>query len=270
MTTVLDTLLQGKKLFLIAGPCVVESRDLCLQIAQRLAEISGHTSLPVIFKASYKKANRLSGTSFTGIGMDEALAVLAEVKRQFALPLISDVHETIDIPAASQVLDILQIPAFLCRQTDLVRAAAATGKWVNIKKGQFLSPEDMAVIAAKVDSRRLMLTERGTTFGYRNLVVDFRSFPIMASSGFPVVFDVTHSLQQPGAAGTASGGQPHYALPMARAAVAAGVNGLFIETHPDPASALSDAASMLPLAQLEPLIGQVLAIDDTLRRVTGN
>lgn len=262
----LDSVLR-EQFFLIAGPCVVETEELCFTVADRLRELEKKYHLPVIFKASYKKANRLSGTTFTGIGMREGLAVLQKIKKVFGFSILTDIHDLSEINDAAAVADVLQIPAFLSRQTDLLRAAADTGKWVNIKKGQFLAPEDMASIAAKTDSKRLLLTERGVSFGYRNLVVDFRALPIMAQTGFPVVFDATHSLQKPGAAGGASTGQPEYILPMARAAVAVGVHGLFVETHPDPASALSDAGAMLPLDQLENLIVQVLAIRETMNRV---
>jgi len=257
--------MENGELFLIAGPCVVESESLCLRVAEQMASLTAKYDLPYIFKASYKKANRLSGSSFTGLGMQEGLATLAKVKAQFSLPILTDIHETTEVAAAAQVADILQIPAFLCRQTDLVVAAAATGRWVNIKKGQFLAPEDMATIAAKTGTRKTMLTERGASFGYRNLVVDFRSLLIMAKTGLPVVFDVTHSLQLPGGGGSVSTGQPEYAIPMAKAALAVGVNGLFVETHPDPKTALSDAGAMLPLDQMKPLIEAVLRIRDANR-----
>lgn len=252
--------------FLIAGPCVVESEALCLTVAERVARLAEKYHLPYIFKSSYKKANRLSASSFTGLGIDEGLAVLAKVKTQFGLPVLTDIHETGEISAAAQVADVLQIPAFLCRQTDLVRAAAATGRWVNIKKGQFLAPEDMAAIAAKTGTDKTMLTERGTTFGYRNLVVDFRSLLIMKKTGLKVIFDATHSLQIPGGGGSVSTGQPEYVIPMARAAMAVGIDGLFVETHPDPKSALSDAGAMLPLTQMEELLASVLKIRETLKQ----
>jgi 2-dehydro-3-deoxyphosphooctonate aldolase (KDO 8-P synthase) len=247
--------------FLIAGPCVVETETLCLTTAERLVELSERFGVPLVFKASFQKANRLSGDSYSGPGRDEGLRVLARVKEEFGTPILTDVHETLDVQAASEVADILQIPAFLCRQTDLLRAASATRRWVNIKKGQFLAPEDMARIAAKVESKQVMLTERGTTFGYRNLVVDFRSLLILAETGLPVVFDATHSLQLPGGTGGGvSSGQPEYVIPMAKAACAVGVNGLFVETHPDPASARSDAGAMLPLDRMPELLESVLRI----------
>ncbi len=257
--------IENGELFLIAGPCVVESESLCLRVAEELAQLAGMYTLPYIFKASYKKANRLSKSSFTGLGLDEGLAALAKVKAQFAVPVLTDIHETSEVAAVAEVADVLQIPAFLCRQTDLVVAAAETGRWVNIKKGQFLAPEDMAILAAKTGTRKTMLTERGTTFGYRNLVVDFRSLLIMRQTGLPVIFDVTHSLQLPGGGGSVSTGQPEYAIPMAKAAVAVGVNGLFVETHPEPKAALSDAGAMLPLGHMKQLIEAVLRIRDANR-----
>ncbi|MBD3332476.1 3-deoxy-8-phosphooctulonate synthase [candidate division GN15 bacterium] len=246
--------------FLLAGPCAVEDEHVCLQIAQTMAELCQKHDIPYVFKASYKKANRLSHGSFATIGVEEALRILAKVKTELNLPIITDVHETTEIKPVAQVADILQIPAFLCRQTDLVVQAAATGKWVNIKKGQFLAPDDMAKIAAKARSDRVMLTERGTSFGYHSLVVDFRSLLIMAESGYPVVYDATHSLQLPGGGGRVSTGQPEYVVPMARAAMAVGVNGLFVETHPDPAQARSDAGAMLPLEQMSSLLDQIMII----------
>jgi 2-dehydro-3-deoxyphosphooctonate aldolase (KDO 8-P synthase) len=246
--------------FLLAGPCAVEDEQVCLQIAQTMAELCQKYDIPYVFKASYKKANRLSHGSFATIGVEEALRILAKVKTELNLPIITDIHETTEIKPVAQVADILQIPAFLCRQTDLVVQAAATGKWVNIKKGQFLAPDDMAKIAAKARSDRVMLTERGTSFGYHSLVVDFRSLLIMAESGYPVVYDATHSLQLPGGGGKVSTGQPEYVVPMARAAMAVGVNGLFVETHPDPAQARSDAGAMLPLEQMSSLLDQIMII----------
>ena len=247
--------------FLIAGPCVVENESVCLRVADHLARLTRQYDLPFVFKSSYKKANRLSGDSYAGPGLEEGLRILQRVKERLDVAILTDVHETVEVGPAAEVADILQIPAFLSRQTDLLRAAAATGRWVNIKKGQFLAPQDMAVIAAKVDSRRVMLTERGTTFGYHNLVVDFRSLLIMKeTAGLPVVFDATHSLQLPGGAGKSSTGQPQYVIPMARAAVAVGVDGLFVETHPEPAQALSDAGAMLPLERMPELLEQVLRV----------
>ncbi|MFZ1684865.1 MAG: 3-deoxy-8-phosphooctulonate synthase [Candidatus Zixiibacteriota bacterium] len=264
ISTDLDKIARGE-FFLIAGPCVVESADLCLQVASHVKKLAEKYNVPLVFKASYKKGNRLSLGSFSGPGVDEGLAVLARVRKECDLPILTDVHETIEVARVAEVADILQIPAFLCRQTELVVAAGATGKWVNIKKGQFLAPEDMSRIAEKAGSKKVMLTERGTTFGYRNLVVDFRALIIMKEAGYPVVFDATHSLQLPGAGGGVSSGQPHYVVPMSRAAAAVGIDGLFVETHPEPAKALSDAGAMLPLAQMEELIRSVLAVRGALR-----
>jgi 2-dehydro-3-deoxyphosphooctonate aldolase (KDO 8-P synthase) len=250
------------KFFLIAGPCVVESEVVCLRVAETVTEICQKHSVPYIFKASYKKANRLSGSSFTGLGIDEGLRILQKVKERLGLPVLTDIHETTEIPTVAEVADVLQIPAMLCRQTDLVVAASQTGKWVNIKKGQFLAPEDMQFIAAKVNSSKVMLTERGTTFGYRNLVVDFRSLLIMKATGHKIVFDATHSLQLPGGDGGKSGGQPEFIIPFAKAAMAVGIDGLFVETHPEPSQAKSDGASMLPLAQMNDLVTSVLRIKE--------
>jgi len=262
--TPLDDVLHGRFL-LIAGPCVVESEELCLTVAEKLKQLTAAYDLLFVFKASYLKANRLSAESFSGLGMERGLRILEKVKTELNLPILTDVHETTEIEAASQVADILQIPAFLCRQTKLLQEAAATGRWVNIKKGQFLAPEDMSKIAAKANSKKLLLTERGTTFGYRNLVVDYRSLQIMKETGFPVIFDATHSLQLPGGGGNVSTGQPQYVIPMAKAAAAVGIDGLFVETHPEPAKALSDAGTMLPLEQMTRLIEEVLAIRGTAR-----
>jgi len=261
----IDDIVRGPRLFLIAGPCAIESEEICFTVAEKLAELSHRHDIPVIFKSSYAKANRLSADSFSGHGMKFGLNVLAEVKRRFDLPLLTDVHETGEIEAVGDVVDIIQIPAFLCRQTELVRRAGATGKWVNIKKGQFIAPEDMDKIAAKAGTDKVILTERGASFGYHNLVVDFRSFVIMRKFGYPLVYDVTHSLQLPGGAVTSSGGQPEFAAPMARAGVAVGVNGLFIETHPEPQTALCDAGSMLPLSQMDDLIAQVLTVKNSIQ-----
>ena len=261
----IDKIIESGELFLIAGPCVIESEELCLEIASHLKELSRKHDIPVIFKSSYAKANRTSLKSFVGNGIDYGLEVLAKVKRDFGFPLLTDVHETIEIPRVAEVVDILQIPAFLSRQTELIRQAGASGKWVNIKKGQFMSPHDMDKAAAKAESKRVMLTERGASFGYHNLVVDFRSLLIMRSFGFPVVFDATHSLQLPSGSGTVSSGQPEFVIPFARAAAAVGVDGLFVETHPNPQKALSDAGAMLPMDQMEKLISEVLKIRRVLK-----
>ncbi|MEW5924434.1 MAG: 3-deoxy-8-phosphooctulonate synthase [Candidatus Zixiibacteriota bacterium] len=262
----MDRILDSKELFLIAGPCVVESEEICFTVADRLKKMSEKYRLNIIFKSSYAKANRLSGESFAGHGIAIGLEILRQVREKFELPVLTDVHETTEVLMAAEVVDVLQIPAFLCRQTELVRQAAATGKWINIKKGQFLAPEDMDKIAAKAKSGKVLLTERGSSFGYHNLVVDFRSLLIMKRFGYPVVFDTTHSLQLPGGMGNFSSGQPEFIIPFAKAAVAIGINGLFLETHPEPAKALSDSATMLPLDRLQTFIEQVLKV----REAVGN
>jgi len=247
----------GAPLFVIAGPCVIESESHALRMAERLSEIAARRGVPYIFKASYDKANRSSAASYRGPGLREGLRILAAVKKRVGVPVLSDVHEVSQVDAAADVCDVLQIPAFLCRQTDLLFAAAKTGKVVNIKKGQFLSPWDIGNAAEKVagaGNRKIILTERGSSFGYQNLVVDMRSFPVMRKLGYPVVFDVTHSVQLPGGQGNSSGGQPEFIEPLARAGVAAGVDGVFLEVHDNPAAALSDGANALPLAQFEALI----------------
>lgn len=251
--------------FLIAGPCVIESEDLCLQIADRVSALADRFDIPFVFKSSHTKANRLSPGSYAGPGLEAGLKVLRKVKETFGAPILTDVHETPEIAATAEVADIIQIPAFLCRQTELVVQAAATGKWINIKKGPFLAPEDMGKLAAKADSRRVMLTERGTFFGYRNLVIDFRGLLIMKETGLPVVFDATHSLQLPGGGGGVSTGQPEFIIPMAKAAAAVGISGLFVETHPRPNEGLSDAGAMLPLERMENLLEAVLRIREAQR-----
>jgi 2-dehydro-3-deoxyphosphooctonate aldolase (KDO 8-P synthase) len=258
----------GPRLLVIAGPCVVEDADLCLRVAGHLREACAARGLPYVFKASYRKANRSSVRSFEGLPVEEALAILARVKREHDVPILTDVHDEHEIPAAAEVADVLQIPAFLCRQTDLLVAAGSTGRAVNIKKGQFLAPEDMRHAAEKVASTGnadIMLCERGTSFGYHNLIVDMRSLVVMRSLGYPVVMDATHAVQIP-SEGAASGGRPEFILPLARAAAAVGIDALFIETHPDPSRALSDAASQLPLSSVVSLLEQVLAVDAAVRR----
>lgn len=249
--------------FLIAGPCVVEDRETMLRVAEYLVELAYSKDVYLIFKASYQKANRSSGTSPSGPGIAEGLATLAMLKDSFGFPVLTDIHESSEAPLAAEVCDVLQIPAFLSRQTELIRAAAETGRIVNIKKGQFMAPEDMASAADKAvqtGNERVLLTERGVSFGYHDLVVDFRSFPVMASTGYPVVYDVTHSLQKP-SAGKVSGGNPEYAVMIARAAIATRmVRGLFIETHPEPERALSDSASMLPMQELSYLIDSCIEV----------
>ena len=245
----------------IAGPCVIESRAMALQTAEELQRISRQEGVRFIFKGSYRKANRTSGSSFTGIGDTEALEVLAEIRQCYNMPVITDVHETSDVTLAARYVDVLQIPAFLCRQTGLLVAAGESGLAVNIKKGQFMAPEDMVLAAEKVvqtGNRRVMLTERGSSFGYHNLVVDFRGLAKMAESGYPVLYDATHSLQLPGAGQGVSGGERQYVMPLALAAVAAGVDGLFFEIHPDPSKALSDATTQIALADFGIMVKQLL------------
>jgi 2-dehydro-3-deoxyphosphooctonate aldolase (KDO 8-P synthase) len=257
-------------LVLIAGPCVVEGREITLRTAERIQRITENHSIPFIFKSSYKKANRTSRRSFVGIGMEKALKVLEEVKHELDVPIVTDIHSEPEAEAAAEVVDVIQIPAFLCRQTELLQAAGRTGKAVNIKKGQFMAPEDMRLQAEKVETvgnRKVMLTERGTTFGYHNLVVDMRSLTIMRGLGYPVVFDVTHSVQLPGGEKDRSGGRPEFIFPLARAGVAAGCDALFVETHPNPKRALSDASSQLPLDLLGKLIKEVKEIDRTVKKL---
>ncbi len=258
----------GKKMILIAGPCVVEGLPITLRIAEKIQKVSRRYKIPFVFKASYKKANRTSGKSFSTLGMDEALNILARVKDEFGVPILTDIHSEDEAIPAAEVADVLQIPAFLCRQTELLLAAGLTRKAVNIKKGQFLAPEDMRHQAMKVEStgnRKVMLTERGASFGYHNLVVDMRSLPIMRGLGYPVILDATHSVQLPGSARDRTGGQPEFIFPIARAGAAAGIDGLFVETHPDPKRALSDQASQLKLDHLDNLVKQVVAIDDLVK-----
>ncbi|MDP8242674.1 MAG: 3-deoxy-8-phosphooctulonate synthase [Candidatus Hinthialibacter antarcticus] len=251
----------------IAGPCVIESRGLCIDVAQRLKELTSKLGVPFIFKASFDKANRTSGQSFRSIGFEKSLEILAEVRAQIGVPVLTDVHERDHVKQVADVVDVLQIPAFLCRQTDLLEACAQVDKPVNIKKGQFMAPQDMQHAAEKIRAvgrGRVCLTERGSSFGYHNLVVDMRSLVVMRQYA-PVIFDATHSVQQPGAAGGASGGQREYVSPLARAAAAVGVDGFFIETHPDPQQALSDGPNMVPLNEMEPLLRSLLAIHQAAR-----
>ncbi|HEV8713097.1 MAG TPA: 3-deoxy-8-phosphooctulonate synthase [Candidatus Binatia bacterium] len=258
----------GRPFVLIAGPCVVESRDSALRHAQALQTLTERLGVPFIYKSSYDKANRTALDSFRGLGMDTALNILAEVKRESGVLLLTDVHTATEVSAAAEVVDVLQIPAFLCRQTDLLLAAGQSGRVVNIKKGQFLAPWDMQHAAAKVAStgnRQILLTERGVTFGYNNLVSDFRALPLMARLGYPVVFDATHSVQLPGGLGGQSGGQREFIAPLARAAVAVGIDGLFMEVHEEPERALSDSATAFPLARLESLLRVLLALDAVVK-----
>jgi 2-dehydro-3-deoxyphosphooctonate aldolase (KDO 8-P synthase) len=258
----------GAPLFLIAGPCVIESEAHATMIAERLAALARQFELPLIFKASYDKANRSSLASFRGPGLEEGLRILARIRERLGVPVLTDVHELAQVERAAEVADVLQVPAFLCRQTDLLLAVGRSGRAVNLKKGQFLSPWEMANAVEKVAStgnERILVTERGTTFGYQNLVVDMRSLPILRGLGYPVVFDATHSVQLPGGQGKASGGQPAFIEPLARAATAVGVDGLFLEVHENPAAALSDGANAMPLDRLRPLLERLLALSRLVR-----
>lgn len=263
-----DLLIGTGDLVMIAGPCVIESEALVLEVAWALREYAQELGLPLIFKSSYDKANRTSRSSFRGPGLAAGLNILARVKQEVGLPVLSDVHRVSEVDPAAQVLDVLQIPAFLCRQTDLVLAAAGTGKPMNIKKGQFLAPWDMAPVvekAASTGNRKLLLTERGTFYGYNNLVVDFRSLSIMKSLGYPVILDVTHSVQLPGGRGQSSGGQREFIPLLARAGVAVGVDGLFMEVHPEPETALCDGPNSVPLNQVLPLWRELAALHQVVR-----
>lgn len=264
----------GGPLFVVAGPCVIESADHALGVAETLARIGDRLDLPLVFKSSFDKANRTSGTSPRGPGLDEGLAILARVQRETGLPVLTDVHETVQVGAVAEVADIVQIPAFLSRQTDLLRAAAATGRVVNIKKGQFMAADDMIHAAAKVGdalpagcavAEHVILTERGTSFGYHDLIVDMRSLGKMRATGLPTLFDASHSVQSPGGANGKSGGAREWIPLLSRAAAAAGISGLFIETHPDPANAWSDSATVWPLDRLEALLADVARIHDLVR-----
>ena len=256
-----------KDFFLIAGPCVIESREHVLFMANELKKATAEHNIAFVFKASFDKANRTSVRSFRGVGITEGLKILRDVRKEVGVPILTDIHEAAQADVAATVVDILQIPAFLCRQTDLIIAAAQTGRLVNVKKGQFLAPWEMKNVvdkAREAGSSRFMLTERGSSFGYNNLVVDFRTFPIMRTFGCPVIFDVTHSLQLPGGQGQSSGGQPQYIPHLARAGVAAGVDGLFMEVHDNPLKALSDGPNALDLALLRPLLKQLMAVRNAL------
>lgn len=259
----------GNPLFLIAGPCVIENEVHARVMAEKIAKVAGDAGVPYIFKASYDKANRSSIKAFRGPGLKEGLRILEKIKSELKVPILTDIHEASHARPAADVCDILQIPAFLARQTDLLLAAAKTGRIINVKKPQFLSPWDMGNVTEKIESAgntKIVLTERGVSFGYQNLVVDMRSFPVLQRTGYPVVFDVTHSVQLPGGQGHASGGQPQFIEPLARAGVAAGVDGIFLETHDNPAKALSDGPNALPLSQLKALLMKLKGLNTVVRR----
>ena len=259
----------GRPLLVMAGPCVIESEELCLQIAREMKAICAGLGLGYVFKASFDKANRTSISGFRGCGMEDGLKIMARVKQELDVPIVTDIHLPEQAAPVAEVADILQIPAFLCRQTDLLLEAARTGRTVNVKKGQFLAPEDMKAVVDKVRSTgndRLLLTERGTTFGYHNLVVDMRGLETMRSFGVPVIFDATHAVQQPGGLGNATGGRREFVYPLARAAAAVGIDGLFIEVHPVPEKALSDGPNSLALADVKSVLQKVKAIDGLVRQ----
>ena len=258
----------GNPFVLIAGPCVIESQDSALRHAEVLRSLTHRLGIPFVYKSSYDKANRSSHDSFRGLGIQDGLTILAKVKREVGVPVLTDVHTPQEVTTAAEVVDILQIPAFLCRQTDLLLAAGQSRVAVNIKNGQFLAPHDMQYVAQKIAStgnHRILLTERGASFGYNNLVSDMRSLTILAQCGYPVVYDATHSVQLPGGLGAMSGGQREFIAPLARAAAAVGVDGLFLEVHEEPERALSDSATVFPLAQLEPLLRTLVALDTVLK-----
>ena len=260
---------QTNNFFLLAGPCVIEGEDMALDIAEHIVKITRRLDIPYIFKGSYRKANRSRIDSFTGIGDEKALRILRRVSETFDIPVVTDIHTAAEAAVAAEYVDILQIPAFLCRQTDLLIAAAQTGKTVNIKKGQFLSPEAMKFAAQKVidaGNDKVAITERGTTFGYHDLIVDYRGIPEMQTFGYPVILDVTHSLQQPNQTSGVTGGMPQLIETIARAGIATGADGLFMETHPEPSKAKSDGANMLRLDLLEPLLERLVAIRQTINR----
>jgi 2-dehydro-3-deoxyphosphooctonate aldolase (KDO 8-P synthase) len=256
--------------FLFAGPCVVENKDLVFQVAEKIVEITNKLQIPFVFKASYRKANRSKKDSFTGIGDKKALNILSNVKKTLKIPIVTDIHTAQEAALAAEYVDVLQIPAFLCRQTDLLEAAAKTGKTINIKKGQFLAPEAMRFAVQKVidaGNSNVMLTERGTTFGYSDLIIDYRGIPEMQKTGLPVILDITHSLQQPNQASGITGGKPELIETVARAGIAVGVDGIFLETHPDPAKALSDGANMLKLDYLENLLQKLVALKKVVNKI---
>lgn len=258
------TVANDKPLMIMAGPCVIENETMIMHVAERLVDLTTQLGLGLIFKSSFDKANRTSGASFRGVGMDQGLQILAKVRQEFGCPVVTDVHHPEQCAVAAEAVDVLQIPAFLSRQTDLIEAAAKTGRALNVKKGQFMAPWDMRNVVKKceaVGNRSVMLCERGVSFGYNTLVSDMRALPIMAETGYPVIFDATHSVQQPGGAGERSGGERHHVATLARAAVAVGVAGVFIETHPDPDSAPSDGPNMVPLDRMEDLLSELVKFD---------
>jgi 2-dehydro-3-deoxyphosphooctonate aldolase (KDO 8-P synthase) len=262
------SLTDTRRLIVIAGPCVIESEELCRTVAAHMKDLSAKLGFSYVFKASYDKANRTSGAAFRGPGIEAGLNVLAKIRSNLDLPVLTDVHTEPEVEQAADVADVLQIPAFLCRQTDLIEAAVKTGKIVNLKKGQFLSPKEMGQVVDKAKAAggsKILVTERGTTFGYNNLVADMRSMPIMRAFGYPVVFDATHSVQLPGGGGDKSSGQREFAPILARAAIAAGANGLFIETHPDPDKALSDGPNMIQLSEMEGMLTSLLKVYSAVR-----
>lgn len=264
----IDKLKNQENFFLLAGPCVIEGEEMALRIAEKIVTLTDRLHIPYVFKGSYRKANRSRLDSFTGIGDEKALKILRKVHETFGVPTVTDIHESHEAELAAEYVDILQIPAFLCRQTDLLVAAAHTGKIVNIKKGQFLSPASMQFAAQKVadaGNRNILLTERGTTFGYTDLVVDYRGIPQMQQFGYPVIMDATHSLQQPNQSSGVTGGMPSLIETIAKAAIAVGADGLFLETHPDPSKAKSDGANMLPLDLLEGLLKRLIRIREAIR-----
>ncbi|MBD2338960.1 3-deoxy-8-phosphooctulonate synthase [Calothrix sp. FACHB-156] len=261
----------GEPLTLIGGPCVIESEDFTLKMATEISQVCDRLKIPFIFKSSFDKANRTSASSFRGQKLEDGLAILQRVKDEVGVPILTDIHESYQAAIAAEVVDVLQIPAFLCRQTDLLLAAAATGRAINVKKGQFLAPWDMKNVVKKLEvggAKNILLTERGTSFGYNTLVVDFRSLPQMRELGYPIVFDSTHSVQMPGGQGDKSGGQRHFVPYLARAAAAVGIDALFMEIHENPDAALSDGPNMIPLAHLEAVLKQVIDIRNTLEETT--
>lgn len=263
----LATITSTDKFFLIAGPCAVESEDICFEIAEQLVAVTSELNIPFIYKASFKKANRTKLDSFITIGEEKALQILSDVKAHFNIPILTDVHETTDCDKVKDIVDVIQIPAFLCRQTDLLLAAGKTGKTVNIKKGQFVSADMMQFAVEKVLStgnNNILLTERGTLFGYNDLIVDFRNIPLMRQTGFPVIFDATHSIQQPNKSEGISGGKPEFIETLSKCAIAAGADGIFMETHPNPEQALSDGANMLSLSEVKGLMEKLIRMKSAL------